>query len=107
MPASTGRPSGKPDASDESAGDRDTARSLVMAGPGHVVTVPELSRTTVQARGGIAAVDGAAPGPADSAGLGGCGGGSGVPPGGVGAVGRCAMLTGVVCSTIHAARGPP
>src|SRR3984885_15536144 len=107
MPASPGRPSGKADASDESGGERDTARSLVMAGPGHVVTVPELSRTTVQAGGSIAAVDGASQALPDSGGLGGRGGGAGVPPGGVGAVGRCAMLTGVVCSTTHAARGAP
>src|ERR1700733_14182334 len=107
MPASTGRAAGEPGARGESAGGRGTARSLVMAGPGHVVTVPELSRTTVQARGSIAAVDGASQALPDSGGLGGCGGGAGVPPGGVGAVGRCAMLTGVVCSTTHAARGAP
>src|SRR6202034_4617663 len=101
MPASTGRPSGKPDASDESAGDRDTARSLVMAGPGHVVTVPELSRTTVQARGSIAAVDGASQALPDSGGLGGCGGGAGVAPGGVGGGGGRAVVTRGVLRTIH------
>ena len=107
MPASTGMPSGNPPASDGPAGDRDSASPAVTGEPVTLVVVPPPSSTTVQAGGSSAAVAGESQLLPLTGGLGGCGGGTGSLPGGVGATGRWPMLTGVAWRTIHAARGAP